>query len=126
MAKTLTFLHTAPVHIATFDRLLAEIDPEIPVRHIVDESLLAEARAAGSITPALARRVADIVTAALDDAGVVVCTCSTIGGCAEAAPHAPQRTVLRIDRPMAEQAVALGHRIRSSRRSSPRSSRPAG
>lgn len=112
MPKTLTFLHTASVHVATFDHLISEIDPQIPVRHIVDESLLAEARAAGAITPALARRVAGVVNAALDeDAGVVVCTCSTIGGCAEAAPHDRQGSVLRIDRAMAEQAVARGRRI---------------
>src|SRR5690348_2042108 len=112
MAPTLAFLHTSPVHIATFDHLLAEIDPGVAARHIVDESLLAEARAAGAITPALEQRIA----AALDAAGgpegaVVLCTCSTIGGSAEAAGPRAGRVVLRVDRPMAERAVALGERI---------------
>lgn len=112
MAKTLTFLHTSPVHIATFDRLLAEADPTIPVRHIVDEQLLHDARHAGTITPELAQRVTDTVLAAVaHDAAVVVCTCSTIGGCAEQAKQYTSQPVVRVDRAMAEHAVAAGSRI---------------
>src|SRR5215218_2786091 len=86
MGKTLAFLHTSPVHIATFDRLLAEIDPGVAARHIVDESLLDEARAAGAITPALEQRIAAALRdASASDGAVVLCTCSTIGGSAEAA-----------------------------------------
>lgn len=106
---TITFLHTAPAHIATFERLMAELAPGVPARHIVDEQLLAQARAAG-ITPELAEQVASSVDAArADGAALLVCTCSTIGGCAERAGRAVP--VLRIDRPMAERAVSLGRRI---------------
>jgi hypothetical protein len=112
MTKPLAFLHTSPVHIATFDSLLAEIDPSIAVRHIVDESLLDEARAAGEITPALEQRIAEALRAAsAPDTAVVLCTCSTIGGSAEAARTLSGGVVLRVDRPMAERAVALGDRI---------------
>src|SRR5215213_5978869 len=112
MGKTLAFLHTSPVHIATFDRLLAEINPSVTARHIVDESLLDEARAAGEITPALERRIAAALrNASAPDDAVVLCTCSTIGGSAEAAGARAGRVVLRVDRPMAERAVALGERI---------------
>jgi len=112
MSKTLAFLHTSPVHIATFDRLLAEIDPGITARHIVDESLLNEAREAGAITPALASRIAAALRdASAPDGAVVLCTCSTIGGSAEAAGTRAGEVVLRVDRPMAERAVALGDRI---------------
>ena len=112
MAKMLTFLHTSPVHIATFDRLLAEIAPDIPVRHIVDETLLQEARVEGAVTPHLAQRVTDVVLGAIEqDAAVVVCTCSTIGGCAEQVRALTDRPVLRIDRAMAERAVGLGTQI---------------
>jgi hypothetical protein len=112
LTKTLTFLHTSPVHIATFDDLLAEVDPAIPVRHIVDESLLREAREAGAITSQLEQRVRDAVRGAFaQGAAVVLCTCSTIGGCAEQAGEQTPNSVLRVDRPMAERAVALGSRI---------------
>jgi hypothetical protein len=112
LTKTLTFLHTSPVHIATFDGLLAQIDPGIPVRHVVDESLLREAREAGMITAQLRQRIADAVMEAIaQDAAVVLCTCSTIGGCAEQAGDDSNGTVLRVDRPMAERAVTTGSRI---------------
>lgn len=112
MTKTITFLHTSRVHIVTFDRLLAQIAPGIPARHIVDEALLHEARAAGGITPSLAQRITTTVLAAIEqDAAVVVCTCSTIGGCVEQMAADMRRPVLRIDRAMAEQAVMTGARI---------------
>ena len=111
MTKQLVFLHTSPVHIATFDRLLGELAPEIPVQHLVDESLLQEARTTG-ITAQLAQRVTDRVVDALGaDGAVMLCTCSTIGGCAEAVSQGTGRTVLRVDRAMAEKAVALGSHI---------------
>src|SRR5262249_12230261 len=109
MTKTLTFLHTSPVHIATFDRLVAEIAPEVPVRHMVDESLLSEARAAGAITPDLERRIHATLRDAIEqDAAVVLCTCSTIGGRAEDLGRVAGAAVLRVDRAMAERAAALG------------------
>ena len=112
LSKILAFLHTSPIHIATFDRLLAEIDPGVTARHIVDESLLNEARAAGEITPALEQRIAAALRdASAPDGAVVLCTCSTIGGSAEVAGTHAGRMVLRVDRPMAERAVALGDRI---------------
>lgn len=116
MAKELAFLHTAPTNVATFARLLAEIDPSIPARHVVDESLLNEARAVG-MTPALVERVHGTLTDMLagsdgaDAPAVVLCTCSTIGGCAEEVVAPDGRAVLRVDRAMAERAVTLGQRI---------------
>jgi hypothetical protein len=41
----------------------------------------------------------------------VLCTCSTIGGAAEATHLAGGQAVIRVDRPMAERAVATGKRI---------------
>jgi hypothetical protein len=112
MTKSLALLHTSPVHIATFSRLLAELDPSISARHIVEEDLLNTARAAGHITPALEQRIASAVSdAGAPDDTVVLCTCSTIGGSAEAAGARAGQAVLRVDRPMAERAVALGSRI---------------
>ena len=112
MPETLTFLHTAPVLVDTFNRLIDEVAPDVPVRHIVDESLLQEARDRGEITPDLSRRVGDLILEAVkQDARVVLCTCSTIGACAEDANRLTDRPVLRVDRPMAEKAVSLGSRI---------------
>jgi aspartate/glutamate racemase len=106
----LAFLHTAAPHVETFERLVREQDAAVPTRHAVDAALLEAARAAGAVTPALAGRV-DAAVRALADGGarLVVCTCSTIGGAAEAARAGVP--VLRIDRPMAERAVALATRV---------------
>ncbi|MBB2945238.1 hypothetical protein FB565_004971 [Actinoplanes lutulentus] len=100
---TIGFLHTADVHVETFERLVAELAPGWAVRHVVDESLLADARVDG-VTPAIAERVRGRL-AELTETDVVVCTCSTIGATAE------QDNALRADRPMADAAVAMGRRI---------------
>ncbi len=63
------------------------------------------------ITLEIAQRVEALVQQAFDDgAALVVCTCSTLGGCAETIGQ-PGMPVLRVDRAMAERAAALGTRI---------------
>jgi len=108
----LAFLHTAEVHVATFEHLVRELDDEIQVRHEVAAALLAATRAAGSITDEVrADTTAAVQTLAPEGAKVIVCTCSTLGGVAEEADVADDVRVMRIDRPMAELAVASGRRI---------------
>ncbi|MGW1747251.1 aspartate/glutamate racemase family protein [Streptomyces sp. NPDC002092] len=104
----LALLHTSPAHIPVFEALRDEDHEGLELRHFVDEELLARARREGP------EAVADEVRAALDEAvaegaRAVLCTCSTIGGIAEAAT--PGVPVLRSDRPMAAAAVAAGPRI---------------
>ena len=107
----LAFLHTAAAQVAAFDALIREMAPDLVARHSVHEELLAEARRTG-ITSTLARRVRDAVHAAASEpAALVVCTCSTIGECAERANEDRPGVAMRIDRPMAERAVVLGQRI---------------
>lgn len=110
MPPELVFIHTSPVHIATFDRLVAESGAAIPVRHVVAENLLESARRDG-LTKALGEQVEDVVRHAANNAAVVVCTCSSIGALAEAAEQAAGCPVVRVDRAMAEQAVRTGGRI---------------
>ena len=105
MQPHLTFLHTAQAHVATFDRLMGELAPDVPVRHLVDESLLADAMADDEITPALAERIAAALAA---DGPVIVCTCSTIGGVAvDVGQRQGRATVMRIDQAMAEATMLL-------------------
>lgn len=112
MEKMLTFLHTSSVHIPTFDGLLAELAPNVPARHAVDESLLQEAREAGGVTVQLKQKMKEVILSAMrDDTQVMLCTCSTLGGCAEEIGRHTTAPLLRIDRPMAEKAVSLGTRI---------------
>ncbi len=105
------FLHTAEVHVDTFQRLLTETAPGIEARHIVDPDLLADARETG-ITPAIEQRVRQkLIAAAAEDAPVVVCTCSTIGAIAEAVNHALPFVSQRVDHAMADKAVTEGSRL---------------
>lgn len=111
MTATIGFLHTSPVHVATFSSLVASAPWAVSATHIVDEQLLALARSIGPAHRSVVEGVA-VAVARLVDAGadVIVCTCSTIGGTAESAEgaHVP---VLRVDRPMAAAAVGSGNRI---------------
>ncbi|WP_189329099.1 hypothetical protein [Actinoplanes ianthinogenes] len=93
--STIGFLHTADVHVATFRDLVAELAPGWRDRHLVDPSLLADARAGLPVEERVRARLAE-----LGGADVIVCTCSTIG------PEAERAGVLRGDRPMARAAVA--------------------
>lgn len=96
---------------AVFEALLREMAPRMATRHLVHEELLAEARRTG-ISDALALRVRDVVLSAANEPyALVVCTCSTIGGCAERANEDRPGVAMRIDRPMAERAVLLGPRV---------------
>ena len=106
----LALLHTSPVHVPVFDALRDQDHPGLEARHLVAEDLLERARVHGPAT------VADDVRARVREAvdkgaRAVLCTCSTIGGVAEAAAAGAGVPVLRVDRPMAAAAVAAGTRV---------------
>lgn len=105
----LAFLHTAEAHVATFGALVGRLAPGLTATHAVDASLLADAVARGGVTGDLVGRLERALAASR--AELVVCTCSTIGGAAEAAGRRLGLAVVRIDRAMAERAVAAADRI---------------
>lgn len=104
---TVGLLHTTPAHTARFDALLGSVAPRRRAVHLVDEGLLRGARAGGpeSVRAGVASAVAD-----LGDRGaeVVLCTCSTLGALVESMVDEMEVPVLRVDRPAAERAAALG------------------
>jgi hypothetical protein len=105
----LTLFHTTASNETMFRSLLADMGPEIPSRHILAADLLDRATAQGRVTADIAVEVKDRMRAALDDgAKMLLCTCSTLGTCADEL-HDPR--VLRIDRAMARQATAQGGRV---------------
>lgn len=108
----IAFLHTARPNIDAFRRLVAEIDPSMPTRHELLEGVLDDAVGTGCVTDVMRQRTQAAIRALVaGGAAVVVCTCSTIGGVAEATTFSGGVRVMRIDRPMAEAAVASGRRI---------------
>jgi Asp/Glu/hydantoin racemase len=109
---TIGFLHTAHVHVATFDQLVGERVPGVDIVHVVRVDLLDTARRHGLADPTIGEGIAQSI-AALERRGadVIVCTCSTISGLAERPPTSTHAPVLRIDRPMAASATRDGRRI---------------
>ncbi|MFI8100659.1 aspartate/glutamate racemase family protein [Streptomyces sp. NPDC086023] len=104
----LALLHTSPAHVPVFDALRDRYHPGLELRHVVAPELLDGAREHGP--GAMAGEVARLVREAADGgAAAVLCTCSSIGAVAEAVPLAVP--VLRLDRPMAAEAVRLGGRV---------------
>ena len=106
------FLHTAAEHTATFDQLVVEYGGFGAERwHLVAPDLLADARDRGVDDESLQQRLVETLGGFPDGIDRILVTCSTLGGVAEqlAPPDGP--VVTRVDRPMAEAAVAAGSRI---------------
>lgn len=102
----IAFLHTSPAHVATFDALLKDVAPQLTASHLVREDLLARARQTGLEDPGLIAGVRAALESAAAHARVVVCSCSTLGGLAEATRT--RVPVTRVDRAMADEAVRRG------------------
>ncbi len=110
--KRLTMIHTSGVMIPVFSELCRELLPDIEAVHMVDESLLKDIIKDGCLTKSAARRVVDHVLSA-DQAGTdaILVTCSSIGKGTELGRELVETVVMRVDEPMAAQAIAIGKRI---------------
>jgi Asp/Glu/hydantoin racemase len=110
--KTLGLIHTSATLVPVFQQLCAEHLPGVQVFNIVDDSLVKTIIREGQLTPAVARRVVGYVSSAeAGGADYVLVTCSSIGAAVEKAAGLSGVPVLRVDQPMADQAVRTGRRI---------------
>ena len=100
----IAFLHTADVHVVTFDTLLNQLGFDGTVRHVVRPDLLARARTDGVETVAGEARA---VMTDLSQADAVMCTCSTLGPIADEVAQQIHH-LFRIDEPMIQAACAHG------------------
>lgn len=108
----IAFIHTSATMIPVFKPLAAELLPGTSVFNMVDESLLRDIIRDKGLSPGTARRLASHVAAA-EQAGAqfILVTCSSMGRAVEASRVLAGVPVLRVDEPMAEQAVATDSRI---------------
>ncbi|MEB8341491.1 aspartate/glutamate racemase family protein [Streptomyces endophyticus] len=104
-------LHTVAGLPATFDPLLRELAPHTRPYHVVDESLLADTIDHGPLPRTAARLAAYVQQAEAAGADAVLVTCSSVGPFAEQARPLAGIPVLRVDEPMAAEAVRTGNRI---------------
>jgi Asp/Glu/hydantoin racemase len=112
MTKPIALIHTSPSMIPVFKSLADELLKGQKIFNMVDESLLCDIIDYGCCPPATAKRLAGHVMAA-DEAGAshILVTCSSMGRAVEASRALVKATVLRVDEPMADQAVRTGNRI---------------
>jgi hypothetical protein len=112
MQHDIAFLHTSPAHVPTFEKLMQQAAPALRVAHVVREDLLSEARRDGTESAPLVARIHQAMAeAGATGAPVVVCTCSTIGGVAEAMDTNGSFNATRVDRAMADEAVKTGRPV---------------
>lgn len=108
----LALIHTVGTLEPVFAELAAELLPGVDTTATIDEPLLGETIAAGSIQPATAARLERHVESELSaGADLVLVTCSSVGPAVEAIAGARGWPLLRIDEAMADRAVELGRRI---------------
>ena len=110
--KTLALIHTSATLVPVFAELCAKYLPGVKTFNIVDDSLIKNTIACGALTPDTSRRVVNYADSAQDaGADMILYTCSSIGLAVEMAASLSRIPVLRVDQPMADQAVATGTRI---------------
>ncbi|MFC4454204.1 aspartate/glutamate racemase family protein [Deinococcus sonorensis] len=110
--STLALLHTTPVTVATMSALAGQLAPDVRVVNLLDDSLLPDVMRAGHLTPEVTARLKTYAESAVRaGADAVLCCCSSVGEAVEAlGPELPV-PFLRIDGPMAAEAVQRGERI---------------
>lgn len=112
MSKRLALIHTVTSLVPVFEHLITDMELDVDVFNIVDESLLQNVIREDRLSPVTARRVvAYLSSAELAGADLVMCTCSSIGPAVDMARPLLNIPALRVDEPMANVAVQVGGRI---------------
>lgn len=110
--KTLALVHTSSTLAPVFDRLFKEKHLDVDLVHIEDASLIRDVIADGEVTADTLQRVLGHLIAAEDTiADYIMVTCSSIGPAVDAAQSRLHKPLLRVDQPLAEEAIKLGTNI---------------
>lgn len=109
----LGLIHNSATLVPIFNEIAARVMPaDVRLLHFVDESTIKNTIAAGHLQKATMRQVIRLVGSTFDaGCDVAMVTCSSIGKAVEMAAELYDQPVLRVDRAMAEKAVATGDRI---------------
>ncbi len=103
-----TFLYSVEDIKAQFKKQL----PEVEMINIIDDSLLEEALANKGVTPAIINRMCDYYSNMYDlGCKCILNQCSSVGEVADIAARLIPIPVVKIDYPMAREAVRLGDKI---------------
>jgi aspartate/glutamate racemase len=105
-------VHTGPVTVEPLKAQFAEQMPDARVVNIVDDSLLADVRAAGHLTPEVTRRLHAYMSNAQDmGADIILNACSSVSEATDLLRGLIRTPIVKVDEAMAEAASALGARV---------------
>ena len=109
---TLGLIHNSATLVPIFNEIAGRVMPDVKILHFVDESTIKNTIAAGHLQKATMRQVIGLVGSTFNaGCDVALVTCSSIGRAVDMAAELYEQPVLRVDRAMAEKAVATGPRI---------------
>lgn len=110
--KTVYAIHTGFALVEPLKPLFAERLPEVRLVNVVDDSLLADVRAAGQLTVAVTRRLVGYgLQAAASGADAILNCCSSVGEAADLLAQLVEIPVVKIDDRMAQVAIETGSRV---------------
>jgi Asp/Glu/hydantoin racemase len=105
-------IYTAQALVEPVKQLFSEILPHVRLINIVDDSLIQDVVRAGTVTPAVTRRLLRYYESAMDTgAQVIFNTCSSVGEVADMAQTFFDIPIVKIDESMARQAVQSARTI---------------
>ncbi len=110
--KTVVAIYTAPNLMEPTKAMFAEMLPGQRLINVMDDSLIKDVIVAGCVTEGVKRRLFAYCRAAEDmGADAILCTCSSVGDLVELIQPFVKLPILKIDEPMARQAVEMGTSI---------------
>lgn len=112
MTHRIGVIHATRHSLEPIGEAFAALWPEAEPMSLLDETLLADRRAAGELTPALHDRIAALARLSVESgAGCVLYSCSAFGAAIEAAKGQVGVPVLRPYEAMIEKALECGSRL---------------
>jgi len=112
MGKKVAVINTSFVSVDDHKRFFKELMPDVKMINIVDDSLLAEVLENGGLTKNVTRRICTYAREA-EAMGVdlILNQCSSVGEAVDVARGMINIPFLKVDEPMAEEAVEIGGTI---------------
>lgn len=112
MNKKVSVIHTVPVTAGPLHDVFSETLPDVDIVNIIDDSLLKEVIASGSVTKGVIRRLCQYMVISQDmGADVILNVCSSVGEVVDIARNFIDIPIIRLDDAMAEKAVQTGNVI---------------
>lgn len=110
--KRVAVIHTSMALYESVGKELRRQIPDVDIHNIIDDRILQDVVDHGGIYPSVVKRMGLYVDAAVAmGADVILNVCSSVGAAFDLARQQTDLPTVRIDEPMAEQAVAQGSNI---------------